>query len=142
MRLVVAAQREGPRREHYADLARHWLAMSTWHLPDVPCGSAVWRTPHLTVGVRPDFAVQQADGTIAVVKLWLREQPVSRDAARGCLWLLREHMAELSPGGVPVVVDVRREQAYPVRGVYSKFFGSYLESEAEAMAALWQRLAA
>jgi len=143
MRRVVSAQSEGPRRQHYADLARHWLAMDTLRLPGAPCGSATWQTPRLTVGVRPDFALRDADGRIIVVKLWLREQPLNRDAARGCLWLLRQHMAELSPGATPVVVDLRRENVHRIgRRPFKRGFDAYLEAEAEAMAALWQRLAA
>jgi hypothetical protein len=52
-------------------------------------------------------------------------------------------MAGLSPGGTPIVVDVRREKVHRVgRRPFKRGFDAYLESEAEAMAALWQRLAA
>jgi hypothetical protein len=56
---------------------------------------------------------------------------------------LARHMAGLSPGGTPIVVDVRREKVHRVgRRPFKRGFDAYLESEAEAMAALWQRLAA
>ena len=143
LRGLVAAQRDGPRKDHYGDLARHWLALPELRLPIAPTGGTIWRTPRLDVSVRPDFAVAEANGNVVVVKLWLKEQPLTHDAARSCLRLLTRHMAALSPGGAPVVVDVRREKVHRVgRRPYKRGFDAYLESEAEAMAALWQRLAA
>lgn len=140
---VIAAQPDGPRKEHYADLARHWLAVPELRLPIAPTGRAIWRTPRLAVSIRPDFAVAETNGGVVVVKLWLKEQPLARDAARGCLRLLDRHMAELSSGGIAIVVDVRREKVHRVgRRPFKRGFDAYLESEAEAMAALWQRLAA
>jgi hypothetical protein len=143
MQRVVAAKPSGPRKGHYSDLARHWLALRELRLPITASGSAIWRTPHLAVNVRPDFAVTDADGNVMVVKLWLKESQLRRDAVRGCLWLLGQHMTELSPGGTPIVVDVRREKVHRVgRQPFKRGFDAYLEAEAEAMAALWQRLAA
>lgn len=143
MQRVIAAQPEGPRKEHYRQLAHHWLAVSELRLPIAPSGGAIWRTAPLAVSVRPDFAVTQPDGSITVVKLWLKESPLRRDAIRGCLWLLDRHMTELSPGGSPVVVDLRREKVYQLGArPFKRGFDAYLEAEAAAMAALWQRLAA
>lgn len=140
---VIAAQSDGPRKNHYCDLARHWLALAELRLPIVPSGGTIWHTPRLAVSIRPDFAVADGDGGVTVVKLWLKEQPLTYDAARGCLRLLARHMADLSPGGTPVVVDVRREKVHQVgRRPFKRGFDAYLESEAEAMAVLWQRLAA
>lgn len=140
---VIAAQPDGPQKEHYGDLARHWLALPELRLPVAPTGGTIWRTPRLAVSIRPDFAVSKTDDSVMVVKLWLREQPLTRDAARGCLRLLDRNMAALSPGGIPIVVDVRREKIHRVgRRPFKQGFDAYLESEAEAMAALWQRLAA
>jgi len=52
-------------------------------------------------------------------------------------------MTMLSPGGLAVVADVRREKVHKVgRRPFKHGFDAYLESEAEAMASLWQRLAA
>lgn len=60
----------------------------------------------------------------------------------GCLRLLDRHMAALSPGGTAVLEDFRREKVHRVgRRPFTRGFDAYLESEAEAMAALWQRLA-
>ena len=140
---VIEAQPDGSRKEHYGDLVRHWLALSELRLPIAPTGKTIWRTPRLAVSIRPDFAVTETDGSVLLVKLWLKEQPLTRDAARGCLRLLDRHMAALSPGGTAIVVDVRREKVHRVgRRPFKRGFDAYLESEAEAMAALWQRLAA
>jgi hypothetical protein len=117
--------------------------MPELRLPIAPNGAAIWFTPHLAVSVRPDFAVADSSGKVTIVKLWLKEPPLKRDAVRACLWLLDRHIAEISPCGTPVVVDVRREKVHRVdRRPFKRGFDAYLESEAEAMAALWQRLAA
>jgi hypothetical protein len=143
MQHVIGAQIDGPRKDHYNDLARHWLALRELRLPIAPSGGAVWRTPHLAVSVRPDFAVTNADESVILVKLWLKEQPLRRDAARACLWLLDRHMADLSVGGTAIVVDVRREKIHRIGRIpFKSGFDAYLEAEAGAMAALWQRLAA
>lgn len=143
MRHAVAAQPVGPRKAHYDQLARCWLAIPELRLPLTSVGAATWRTSHLTVSVRPDFAITGKDGNVMVIKLWLKEAPLKRDAVRGCLWLLNRHMEELSPGGTSLVVDVRREQVHRVGGrPFKRGFDAYLEAEAGAMAALWQRLAA
>jgi hypothetical protein len=140
---VIAAQPDGPRKEHYSALARHWLALPELRLPLAPTSGTIWLTPRLAVSIRPDFAVTETDGSILLVKLWLKEQLLTRDAARGRLRLLDRHMAALSPGGTAIVVDVRREEVHRVgRRPFKRGFDAYLESEAQAMAALWQRLAA
>lgn len=140
---LVAAQPDGPRKQHYDDLARHWLAVTELRLPIAPNGAATWCTPHLAVSVRPDFAVADRSGKVTIIKLWLKEPPLKPDAVRACLWLLDRHIAEISPGGTPVVVDVRREKVHRVgRRPFKRGFDAYLETEAEAMAALRQRLAA
>jgi hypothetical protein len=140
---LVASQPDGPRKQHYESLARHWLAMPELRLPIAPNAAATWFTPHLAVSVRPDFAVADLSGKVTIVKLWLKESPLKRDAVRACLWLLDQYIAEISPCGTPVVVDVRREKVHRVgRRPFKRGFDAYLETEAEAMAALWQRLAA
>jgi hypothetical protein len=83
MQRVVAAQPDGPRMEHYSDLARHWLALPELLLPVAPNGTATWCTPHLAVSVCPDFAVTEAVGNVMAMKLWLKDLPLGRDAVRG-----------------------------------------------------------
>lgn len=66
---VIAGQFDGPRRDHYTQLADHWLAMRELRLPLVACGSATWRTPSLSVTIKPELAVRDADNNVLVVKL-------------------------------------------------------------------------
>jgi hypothetical protein len=140
---LIAAQRNDARYAHYTDLAQHWLKITKLRLPLVACNGAVWTTQRLVVSVRPDFALANADGEIPVLKLWLKEQPLSKDAANACLRLLTRHMPSISPGGTPVVVDVRRERIYqPTKRPLKRGFDEWLESEAEAMGSLWLRLSA
>ena len=139
---VVHAQRNDARHDHYATLAEHWLAMSGLHLPLVQCGRAVWATPWLAVSVRPNFAVTDAKGNVSVIKLWLKEHELAADAARAILRLLELHMAELLPGGTPLVVDVRREKIHAkTRRRVKQGYDHWMESEARGLAELWDRLA-
>ena len=143
MQHVVQTQRNDARHEHYAVLAEHWLNMSRLHLPLVSHGQAVWVTPRLTVGIRPDFAIKDAKGQVSIVKLWLKEHELAGDASRAMLWLLDRHMADLCPDATPLVVDVRREKIYPrSRRIAKRGFDAWLETEAGAMSDLWGRLAA
>jgi hypothetical protein len=100
--------------------ARHWLALPELRLPLAPAGGTIWRTPHLAVSIRSDFAVTETNGDVLLVKPWLKEQVLTRDAVRGCLRLLDRHMAQLSPGGTATVVDVRREKSTGSAGGRSK----------------------
>jgi hypothetical protein len=142
MERVIAAQADEPRRDHYTEIAGHWLAMDELRLPMVSCGSANWQAPRLAVSIRPEFALRAAGDEALVVKLWLKDEPLPVDAARSCLWLPSQRMEALVPGGTPIVVDVRRRKVHRMgRRRYSRDFGTYLEAEAEGMAVLWQRLA-
>src|SRR5579871_5278463 len=49
MQRVIAAQADGPRRDHYTELAGHWLALNEMRLEMVQCGSAIWQTSSLVV---------------------------------------------------------------------------------------------
>jgi hypothetical protein len=143
MQRVVAAQRNQAQRQHYATLAEHWLALSQLHLPLSSHGQAVWATPRLTIGVRPDFAVTDGKGEQLVVKLWLKDRELGDDAARTMLRLFEQHMADIYPGATPIVVDVRREDIYrPKRFRRKNGIDAWMVSEASALAELWERLAA
>ena len=140
---AVQAQRNDVRREHYTTLAKHWLAIAELRLPLVSCGRALWTTPRLTVSIKPDFAVADAQGNVSVVKLWLKEPVLTPDAARAALRLLNRHMTDLCPNAAPLVVDVRREKIHrQSRRTLKRGYDDWLESEAEAMGGLWLRLAA
>jgi hypothetical protein len=140
---VVQAQHNETRHAHYALLAEHWLAMSELHLPLVHCSRAIWTTPRLAVSIRPDFAVTDAKGDVSVIKLWLKEHELASDAARAMLRLLELHMEELLPGGAPLVVDVRRQKVHrKTRRRVKKGFDQWMESEAQGLAELWDRLTA
>jgi hypothetical protein len=143
LQTVAQAQRNGARRDHYATLAEHWLAMPELHLPLVTCGRAVWTTPRLTVSVRPDFAVVDNAGNVFVVKLWLKEQELAADAANAILRLLDLHMDELAPNGHPLVIDVRRERNHrKTRRPMKQGFDHWMASEARGLAELWDKLTA
>ena len=140
---IVSAQRDPARQRHYADLAQHWLALCELQRPLVPHGRAEWLTPRLTVSLRPDFAGQDADGQLLTVKLGVKERELGKDAARAMLWLYGRYMAEIRPGAIPLVADVRREKIYrPDRRPVKKGYDAWLVAEAGAFAELWSQLAA
>lgn len=142
LRRVVQAQRNEARHEHYGALAKHWLAMTQLHLPLVTCGRALWTTPRLAVSIRPDFAVMDDNGNMSVIKLWLKDQVLTPEAARATLRLLDCHMPDICTGAMPLVVDVRREKIHrKSRRALKRGYDDWLELEAEGMGNLWQRLA-
>jgi hypothetical protein len=75
--------------------------MRKLHLPIIPYGQALWQTPRLGVRIRPDFAVVDPKGKLFVVKLWLKDRPLAKDAAHAMQRLLALHMAEICPGCLP-----------------------------------------
>lgn len=52
-------------------------------------------------------------------------------------------MDALVPGGMPVVVDIRRRKIHQIgRRPYKRDFEAYLVAEAASMAILWEQLTA
>lgn len=97
MQRAVAAQHDPTRRRHYDDLAQHWLAMSSLHLPLVPHGRTVWQTARLGVRISPDFAVGGRKDSVFVVKLWLKDRVLDDDTARAMIRLFERHMGDICP---------------------------------------------
>lgn len=138
----VSAQRVDARRRHYIDLRQHWLNMRTWHLEHVKVGRAAWQSPSLTVNVSPELGLRLPDGRVAVAKLWLREPEPGFDAVRAMQRLLAMQMDAIYAGGVPLVIDIRRERAHLLGNRrFKRGFDDMLRSEALSMGDLWTRLA-
>jgi hypothetical protein len=143
MQTTVRAQRDEARRQHYTALAPHWLALTGLHRPLATHSHALWLTPRLAVGVRPDFAVLDTDGKAYTVKLWLKDRELADDAAKAMLRLFERHMTDICPGATPLVADVRRDRVYrPTRRPLKSGFDAWLEAEARGLAELWDQLAA
>lgn len=105
-----------------------------------PAGRAIWQTPDLDVTVTPEFSRVTPAGEIEVIKLYLRVDPLTRDAADGMLFVMSETMDELCPGGKPVLWDLRRERVFTPRS-RRREFGSWLRLQASNLAALWRAVA-
>jgi hypothetical protein len=117
--------------------------MRKLHLRLIPYGQALWRTPRLGVRIRPDFAVVDPKGKLFVIKLWLKDRPLAKDAAHAMQRLLTLHMAEICPGATPLVVDVRQEKIHrETRRAPKHGFDEWMEIEAGSMADMWIRFAA
>lgn len=143
LRAAVAKQRVPARQSHYSELTDAWLEwIETQGWPSSePVGRSDWQLPALVVGITPEFALRQQDGTVTVLKLWLKRQPLTKDGATAALRLLDQHMGRLSPGGSAAVLDVRRRTLHePSRRKPRKNYDAWLESEAVAFAHLWQTI--
>lgn len=138
LRRCLSRQSLDVRRRHYEDLMSHWLKMRKWHLPPVQVGRSSWSLPELRIGVSPHLGLQLQDGRTAVVRFWLREAEPAKDAITAIQWLLNSNMPTLCPGGIPLVIDVRRERAYLLgKRPFRRGYEQALRAEAVYMATLW-----
>ncbi len=142
MQRCIATQRLEVRKQHYETLARHWLNLKHLHLPLIDVGRSTWRTASLDVGIAPQLSVLDGDRRL-VVMLWLKELPLNGEALRAIDWLVAHEMNQLAPGGIPAVLDLRRERLHmPTRRPYRRSYDIQLEADADAFARLWRRLQA
>lgn len=138
LRRCLARQTVEARRRHYEELILHWLRMQKWHLPPMPVGRSVWSLPELSVSVSPHLGLRLPDGRTAVARFWLREAEPAKEAVTAIQWLLQENMPSVCPGGVPLLLDVRRERAYLLgRRPFRRGYEQALRAEAIYMASLW-----
>lgn len=128
-----------PRWRAYEELSRGWLL---WLGDDprrpVRVGSSVWSAGGIDVSVRPQLGLVGADGSVDVVWLYLKGEPLTEDAAVAALRVLEMRMVDLFAGGRPVVVDVRRSREFTAPSRRRRGYDALLLAEAAGLAALWQ----
>jgi hypothetical protein len=87
----------------------------SWHhstrATPIPTATSTLRVGDVDVSVTPHLGIRSSAGDQAVL-FHLKEQPLHRDAAYAALRVLQICMAEVLPGGSPLVVDLRRAREF------------------------------
>ncbi|QQQ77588.1 hypothetical protein IOD16_03450 [Saccharothrix sp. 6-C] len=82
----------------------------------VPTSAAKWRTGDLALRVRPHLGLRMPDGSRAAVLVYVKETPMTQEAANIGLRILQQTMPDTLPGAtpevVPLVLDARRGRAF------------------------------
>jgi hypothetical protein len=101
----------------------------------VPVGS-------LPVKLNTHFGVRHVDGTAEIVRLHFDEEPPAGEAVLATLRLLERYTDQILPGGVPVLVDLRRGRIHrPDRAAKPEQVDQWLAGEAAAFTAIWDAAA-
>ncbi|HEX6076337.1 MAG TPA: hypothetical protein VFZ32_13875 [Micromonosporaceae bacterium] len=128
---------------NYAQLAEGWLRWVS-QIGDtqvLPARTGRWRASDMAVKVTPNLVVQHPDGRVEAIRMYVRVEPLEREAADVMLWLMQQVAEQLHPDGVsPVVVDVRR--GIDFRSLeQDPGFVAWMHSEAAAYRAMWTMVA-
>jgi hypothetical protein len=109
---VLSANRNGQLRafEELADGFLPWLRKA--RVTGVPVSSARWSAGDLTLKVRPHLGLRMADGSLVAALVYVKEAPLTREAATVGLRILQQTMEETLPGGEPMVLDARRGKVF------------------------------
>ena len=78
----------------------------------VPTGAARWQAGDLTLRVRPHLGLIAPDGSRAAVTVYVKEAPLTQEAANVALRVMQQTMADVLPGAAPLVLDARRGRAF------------------------------
>ena len=78
----------------------------------VPTGAARWQAGDLALRVRPHLGLRLPDGSKAAVLVYVKETPMTQEAANVGLRILQQTVADTLPDAVPLVVDARRGRAF------------------------------
>ena len=78
----------------------------------VPTAAAKWQAGDLTLRVRPHLGLRLPDGSKAAVLVYVKEAPITQEAANVGLRILHQTVGDTLPGAVPLVLDARRGRAF------------------------------
>ncbi|WP_202918960.1 hypothetical protein [Saccharothrix deserti] len=78
----------------------------------VPTGAARWQTGDLALRVRPHLGLRMPDGSRAAVLVYMKEAPMTQEAANVGLRILQQTVSDTLPGAIPLVLDARRGRAF------------------------------
>jgi hypothetical protein len=96
----------------------------------------------LPVKINPQLALRYDDGRAEAVRLLFDPDPPAPEAVLATLHLMGRHMEQVLPGGMPVVVDVRRGELHrpPALELDERKAADverWLAGEAAAFSAMW-----
>lgn len=112
---MISKQNDPARQRHYKARTEAWLEMrSKDKRAYVPVGRARLATPTLDVSIKPELGLRVTSGAVEVVKLYLKAEPLTQDAARASLRIMTMHEQDLYPGASMALLDVRRQRWYRI----------------------------
>ncbi|MFD1149028.1 hypothetical protein [Saccharothrix hoggarensis] len=78
----------------------------------VPTAAARWQAGELALRVRPHLGLRMPDGERAAVLVYVKEPPMTQEAANVGLRILQQTTADTLPGATPLLLDARRGRAF------------------------------
>lgn len=99
--------------------------------------STIWTAHGVSVKVNPELGLV-IDGRAHHVKLYLRKDPLRREAAQSILFLLGQ-LPPTETDASPLVLDVLRAKSFEPNNKTHRM-GPLLEGEAAAFAAMWRSI--
>lgn len=127
-------------RQHHVELRDGMLTFIRKRHPSrVPVANGCqWITPDLTVTIRQHVGIWMPDGNVSVVLLYLKQPPLTQDAANAGLRIIETQLAALLADGLPGVLDVRRAKIFALRrNANRRNIDAWLRGEAAGYAAHW-----
>lgn len=122
-------------RRHFADLSAGWrMLRKRYNLLAPDRGAKVWSHALCDVRARPHARLLDGDH-VRHVALYLKQPPLTRDAARAMTQILVETM----PGSYGVL-DARRAKLWKPQARNGIGFHAWLDGEASSFATMWQQL--
>jgi hypothetical protein len=109
---VLGANRNGQLKafEELADGFLPWLR--SMRATGVPVSATRWHTGDLTLKVRPHLGLRLPDGSTAAVLVYVKETPLTREAATVGLRIVQQTISSTLPDATPLVLDARRGKAF------------------------------
>jgi hypothetical protein len=109
---VLGANRNGQLKA-FSELADGFLPwLRSARVTGVPVSSTRWQTGDLTLKVRPHLGLRLPDGSNVAALVYMKEAPLSREAATVALRILQLAIPSTLPDAAPLVLDARRGKAF------------------------------
>ncbi len=126
----------GPvQRKHFEELSTGWRSLrQRYELAVAGQGPRIWSHALCDVRARPHARLIEGD-RLRHVALYLKQPPLTRDAARAMAQILNQTVP-----GTYGVLDVRRAKLWKPQARNSAGFYAWLDGEASSFATMWQQL--
>ncbi|MEJ2856452.1 MULTISPECIES: hypothetical protein [unclassified Saccharothrix] len=109
---VRSASRNGQPRA-FEELREGFLPwLRSTRATGVPVAATRWEAGDLTLRVRPHLGLRMPDDSTAAVLVYVKEPPMTQEAANVGLRILQRTIDKTLPGATPLLLDARRGRAF------------------------------
>ncbi|TCJ31655.1 hypothetical protein E0504_47270 [Parafrankia sp. BMG5.11] len=98
---------------------------------------AVIERSGLTLKINPHMGVRRGNGRVEATYMWFDAHPPNPEVIATLLRLMSQHMENIYPAGLPVVLDVRRGRAYRTSSISPVRVDRYIDGQLAAFVANW-----